>query len=259
MAENEEELKILLIKVKEKNEKAGLKLHIQKRKIMAFSPITSWQIDGETMETVTDFNFLDSKIIGDGACSHEIKRHLLLGRKAMTSLDSIFKSRHYLADTGPYSQSHVFSSYVWMWELDWKESWAPKNGCFWTMMLEKTLESPLDSKEIKPFSPKGNQSWIYSLEGLMLKLQYFGHLMRRTDSFERPQCWERLKEERGQQKMRWLDGITTLMDVSLSQWTWVWASSGSCWWTGKPGVLLSMGLQRVRHRPRDWTELKQHR
>ena len=93
MAENEEELKILLIKVKEKNEKAGLKLHIQKRKIIAFSPITSWQIDGETMETVTDFNFLGSKIIGDGDCSHEIKRHLLFGRKAMTNLDSIFKNK----------------------------------------------------------------------------------------------------------------------------------------------------------------------
>ena len=93
MAESEEELKSLLIKVKEVSEKVGLKLNIQKTKIMASSPITSWQIDGETMETVTDFIFGGSKITGDGDCSHEIKRHLLLGRKAMTNLDSILKSR----------------------------------------------------------------------------------------------------------------------------------------------------------------------
>ena len=93
MAENEEELKSLLMKVKEENKKAGLKLNIQKTKIMASGPITSWQIDGETVETVSDFIFLGSKIIADGDCSHEIKRHLLLGRKVMTNLDSIFKSR----------------------------------------------------------------------------------------------------------------------------------------------------------------------
>ena len=108
MAESEEELKSLLMKVKEENEKAGLKLNIQKTKIMASSPITSWQIDGETMETVTDFISLGSKITTDGDCSHDIKRHLLLGRKAMTNLDGV-KSRD-TANKGPYSQSYGFSS-----------------------------------------------------------------------------------------------------------------------------------------------------
>ena len=115
MAENEEELKGLLMKMKEESEKAGLKLNIQKTKIMASGPTTSWQIDEETMETVTDFIFLGSKITADGDCSHESKRCLLHGRKAMTNLENILKSRHYLADKGPYSQSYGFSSgQVWM-------------------------------------------------------------------------------------------------------------------------------------------------
>ena len=161
MAESKEELKSLLMKVKEESEKAGLKLNIQKTKIMASGPITLWQIDGETMETVTDFIFGGSKITADGDCSHEIKRRLLLGRKVITNLDNILKQRRYFANKGLYSQSYGFSSsHVWMWELDHKESWAPKNRCFWTVVLEKTLESPLDSKEIKPVKPKGNQSWI---------------------------------------------------------------------------------------------------
>ena len=114
------------------------------------------------METETDFIFLGSKIIADGDCSHEIKRHLLLGRKAMTNLDCIKKQRRYFADKGPNSQSYGFSSsHVQMWELNHKESWAPKNWCFWTVVLEKTLESPLESKEIKPVIPKGNQPWIF--------------------------------------------------------------------------------------------------
>ena len=109
MAESEEKLKSLLMKVKEESEKAGVKLNNQKMKIMASGPITSWQIDGETMETVTDFIFLDSKITADGDCSHEIKRHLLLGRKAMTNLDSIIKKqRYHFADKSPYSQSYCF-------------------------------------------------------------------------------------------------------------------------------------------------------
>ena len=111
MAESEEEVKSLLIKVKEEHEKADLKLNIQKIKILASGPITSWQIDGEAMETVTDFIFLGSKITADGDCSHEIKRRLLLGRKAMTNLDSIFNMlRHYLANKGPYCQSYGFSN-----------------------------------------------------------------------------------------------------------------------------------------------------
>ena len=115
------------------------------------------------MKIVIDFIFLGFKITVDGDCSHEMKRHLLRGRKAMTNLDSILKSRHYLAYKGPSSQGCGFSSsHVWMWELDHKESWAPKNRCFWTVVLEeKTLESLLDCKEIKPVHPKGDQSWVF--------------------------------------------------------------------------------------------------
>ena len=158
----------------------------------------------------------------DGDLSHEIKRHLLLGRKAMTYLDMcikkhikkcIKKQRHYFANKGLSSQSCDFSSsHVWMWELDYKESWAPKNWCFWTVMLEKTLESPLDCKEIRP---------KYSLEGLMLKLklQYFGHLIQRTDSFEKTLMLGKMegRRRRGRQRMRRLDGITDVMNMSLSK------------------------------------------
>ena len=127
MAESEEELKSLLMKVKVEGEKVGLKLNIQKTKIVASGPITSWEIDGETMEIVSDFIFLGSKITADDDCSHEIKRHLLLGRKVMTNLVSILKSRDILANKGPSSQSYGFSSgHVWMWALDCEESWAPK-------------------------------------------------------------------------------------------------------------------------------------
>ena len=124
MAESEEELKSLLMKVKEESEKVGLKLNIQKTKIVASDSITSWQIDGETVETMADFIFLGSKITADGDCSHEIKRCLLLGRKVMTNLDSIIKKqRHYFANKGPSSQGCGFSSgHIWMWELDYKES-----------------------------------------------------------------------------------------------------------------------------------------
>ena len=142
-----------------------------------------------------DFIFLGSKITADGDYSHANKRHLLLGRKVMNNLDSVKKQRHYLAKKGPSSKSYGFSrSHVWMWELDYKESWVLKNWWFWTVVLEKTLQSPLDFKEIQPVDPKGNQSWI-SLEGLMLKLklQYFGHLMRRTDPLEEDEMvgWHR--------------------------------------------------------------------
>ena len=115
MAESEEELKSLLMRVKVESENVGLKLNFQKTKIMASGPITSWQIDGETLETWTGFSFGGSKITADGDCSHEIKRYLLLGRKAMTKLDSILKNRHYFANTSPSSQSFGFSSsHVWM-------------------------------------------------------------------------------------------------------------------------------------------------
>ena len=129
-------------------------------KIIASSPITSWQIDGETMETVTDFIFLGSKITADGDCGHEMKRCFLLGNDQYRQ--HIKKQRHYFAEKGPCSQSYGFSSsHVWMWELDHKEGWATKNWCFWTVVLEKTLESPLECQEIKPVHPKGNQSWIF--------------------------------------------------------------------------------------------------
>ena len=139
--------------------KSCLKLNIQKMKIMASCLITSWQIDGGTMETVRGFIFLGFKITADGGCSHEIKRCLLLGRKVMTNLDSILKSRDITLPTKvPLVKA---SSHAWMWELDYKESWVLKNWCFWTVVLEKTLESPLECKDIQPVHPKGYQSWIF--------------------------------------------------------------------------------------------------
>ena len=204
MAESEEGLKSLLMKVKEESEKIGLKLNIQKAKIMASGPITSWQIDGETIETVKGFIFLGPKITADGDCNHEIKRHLLLGRKAMTILDSILKSRHYFANKGLSSQSYGFSSsHVWMWELNHKESWVLKNWCFWTVVLEKMLEYPLDCK-IKLINPKGN-SPEYPLEGLMLKLQFFGHLLWRMDLLEKTLMLGKIESRmrRGRQRKRW--------------------------------------------------------
>ena len=189
---------------------------------MASSPISSWQIDGETMETVTDFIFMGSKITADGGCSHEIKRHLLLGRKAMKNLDSILKKqRHYFTHKGPSSQSYGFSSsQIWMWILDYKESWMQKNRFFLSVVFEKTLESPLDCKEIQPVHPKGNQSWIFiGKADAEAETPYFGHLMWRTDSFEKTLMLRKIEggRRRGQQRMRWLDGITHSMDMSLSK------------------------------------------
>ena len=150
-------------KIKNLTWSSTLKNKKQKTKIMASRPITSWHIEREKGEPVTDFIFLGSQITADGGCSHEIKRHLLLGWKAMTNLDNELKSRDYFAEKGPSSQSFYgfSSSHVWIWKLDHKEGWKPKNWCFWTVVLEKTLESPLDCKEIKPVNPKGNQSWIF--------------------------------------------------------------------------------------------------
>ena len=127
---------------------------------MASGPITSWEIDGETVETVSDVIFLGSKITADGDCSHEIKRRLFLGRKVMTNLDSMLKSRDITLPTKVWSGQCFSSGQVWIWELDCEESWVPKNWCVWTMVLEKTLESPLDCKEIQPVHPKGDQSWV---------------------------------------------------------------------------------------------------
>jgi len=167
MAENEEELKSLLMRVKEESEKAGLKLNIQKTKIMASGLITSWQIDGENVKTVSDFIFLGSKITVDGDCSHGIKRHLLLGRNTMSNLDSLLKSRGitflanvYIVYAMGISYGYAMGSNVGMWELDHREGWALKNWNFRMVVLEKTLESSLDCNEIKPVNPKGNQPGV---------------------------------------------------------------------------------------------------
>ena len=162
MAEYEEELKSLLIRVKEGSEKADLIYYIQKTKVITSGPITLWQIDGEKVETVSDLAFLGSKIIEDGDCSHQIERYLFLGKKDMTKLDNTLKSSDYhFAEKGPYSQSYGFSSsHIWMWEL-YNKGWALKNWCFQIVVLEKTLGSLMDCKEIKPVSSKGNQSWIF--------------------------------------------------------------------------------------------------
>ena len=130
---------------------------------MASGPISSWKIDGEMRETVTNFIFLDSKMTADGDCSHETKRHLLLGRKAMTNLDSVLKNRDITLPTKVCTvKAMVFSSsHVWVRELDHKEGWVPKNWWFQTVVLEKTLQSPLDYKEIKSVNPKGKQPWIF--------------------------------------------------------------------------------------------------
>ena len=129
---------------------------------MASSPITSWQIDGETVETVADFIFLGSKITADGDCSHEIKRCLLLGRKVMSNLDSILKSRDITLPTKVHLvKVMAFPVVMYGCEVNYKERWVPKNWCFWTVKLEKTFGSPLDCKEIKPVYPKGHQSWVF--------------------------------------------------------------------------------------------------
>ena len=213
---------------------------------MASGPITSWQIDGETVETVAAFILGGSKITADGDCSHEIKRRLLLRRKVMTNLESIFKSRerHYFANKGLSSQGYGFSSgHVWMRELDCEESWAQKNWCFWTVVLQKTLESPLDCKEIQPIHPRRSVlgvhwwDWCWSWNSNTLATW-----CRELTHWKRPWCWERLRAgEEGD------DGGWNGWMVSLTQWTWFWVDSGSWWWTGRPGVLRFMGSQRVGH------------
>ena len=201
------------MKVKKESEKVGLKLNIQKTKIMASGPITSWQIDGETMETVRDFIFWGSKITADGDCSHEIKRHLLFGRKVMTNLDSILKSRNI---TLP-AKVHLVKAMVFPVVMNGCESWTIKKAEHWRIdafelwCWRRLLRVPWTAR-------RSNQSILKdispgcTLEGLMLKLklQYFGHLMRRTDSFEEPLMLGKIegRRRRGQQRMRWLDSIT---------------------------------------------------
>ena len=180
MAESKEELKSLLMKIKEKSEKCTLKLNIQKPKIMASSPTTSWQIDGKTMETVTDFIFLGSKITVDGDCSHEVKKHLLHGRKAMTKLDSMLKSRDVVLPTKVYIvKAMVFSVVMYgceSWSI--KEAEDQRNDAFKPCCWRRHLRVPCTAKRSNQSIPKDINP-EYSLEGLMLKLklQYFGHLM----------------------------------------------------------------------------------
>ena len=219
MAETEEELKSLLIKVKEESEKVGLKLSIQKTKIMASGPITSREIDGET---VSDFIFWGSKITADGDSSHEIKRRLLLGRKVMTNLDSILKSRDITLPT----KVRLVKTMVFPVVMNGCESWTvKKDECrridafklwCWRRLLRVPWTARRSSQSIlKEISPG------CSLKGLMLKLklQYFGHLMRRFDSLEKTLMLGRNgdRRRRGRQRMRWLDGITDSMDVSLHE------------------------------------------
>uniref|UniRef100_A0A4W2EFE7 RNA-directed DNA polymerase n=1 Tax=Bos indicus x Bos taurus TaxID=30522 RepID=A0A4W2EFE7_BOBOX len=221
MAESEEELKSLLMKVKEESEKVGLKLNIQKTKIMASGPISSWQIDGETVETVR-LIFGGFKITADGDCSHEIKRCLLLGRKVMTNLDSILKSRDITLPTKiRLVKAMVFPVLMYrceIWTVKKAESRridALELWC-WRRLLRVPWTARRSNQSIlKEISPG------ISLEGMMLKLklQYFGHLMRRVDSLEKTLMLGGIggRRRRGRQRMRWLDGITDLMDMSLSE------------------------------------------
>ena len=166
----------------------------------------------------------------------------------------IKKQRHCFANKGPSSQRYGFSSsHAWMWELDYKESWAPKNWFFWTVVLEKTLQSPLDWKEIQPVHAKANQSWLFiGRTDVEAETPILWPRLWRADSFEKTLMLGKIegRRRRGRQRMRWLDGITDSV-------TWVWVNSGSWWWTGKPGVLQSMGSQRVGHEwvtEVNWTE-----
>jgi len=219
MAESEEELKSLFMKLKEESEKVGLKLNIQKKKIMASGPITSWEIDGET---VSDFIFFSSKITADGDCSHEIKRRLLLERKVMTNLDSILKSRNIILTTKVHLVKAMFFPVV-MYRCESrtvKKAECQRIDAFELWCWRRLLRGPWTAR-------RSNQSILKEInlgcssEGmtLKLKLQYFGHLMQRVDSLEKTLMlggiWGRRK--RGQQRMSWLDGITDSKDVSLSK------------------------------------------
>ena len=234
--------------MKEESEKVDLKLNIQKTKVMASSPITSWQIDGETMETVGDYFWGGSKITADGDCSHEIKRCLLLGRKAMTSLDSLLKSRDITLPT----KVRLLKATVFPVVMYGCDSWTRKKAECWRIDAfelwgwRRLLRVPWTTRRSNQSILKGTspsihwKDWCWSWNSNILAPWY-----KEPTHWKRPWCWERLKAG-GKWENRGRDGWMT----SLTQWTWVWASSGSWWWwTGKPGELQSMGSQRAGH---DW-------
>ena len=222
MAESEKEIKSLLMRVKEESEKVDLKLNIQKMKIMASSPITSWEIDGETVETLSDFIFFGSKITAGGDCKHEIKRRLLLGRKVLTNLDSILKSRHMTLPT----KVCLVKAVVFPVVVYGCESWTVKKAerrridAFELWCWRRLLRVPWTARRANQSILKEINPGI-SLEGMMLKLklQYFGHFMQSVDSLEKTLMLGGIggRRRRGQLRMRWLDGITDWMDVSLSE------------------------------------------
>ena len=213
-------------------------------KIMASGPITSWQRDGETMETVRDFILGGSKITEVGDCSHEIKRRLLLGNKVMTNLDSILKSRDITLPTKiRLVKAMLFLVVMYGCEsLTVKKSWALKNWCFWAVVLKKTLETPLDCKETQPVYPKANPSWIFIGRTDAGWNPNIWPIMRRTDSFEKTIMLGRIEGRR----RRWTEVEMVGWHYRLyDDYSSVWVSSRSWWWTGKFARVQSIGSQII--------------